>query len=280
MTANLNKAHSASTMPWVTQVLAEERPALLFGQELRVSQAQALASSSGYQLIAPRTNPRWWMGSWILVRDDLTIDEDAHEYWGRFECYVASGYVTLPDVGQVRVISAHASPNRVTTDDLSVWGKDLPVARTGPTDRPNALRYSDMVLYAIGTCASAGPVLAAGDFNESRNYQQPLGAQFFDRAQQMGLIDVTYSRWEVEKTTHFDPRHPELQVDHVFASPSIDRLIVDQPWLDPLWINPSRHVERSDHAPVWFKLTTSPRRATSSGSATAQLSTVRSPGRS
>lgn len=106
--------------------------------------------------------------------------------------------------------------------------------------------------------ASAGPVLAAGDFNESRHHQRPLGPQFFGRAQQLGLIDVTFSRWEAEKTTHFDPRHPELQVDHVFASPSIDRLIVDHPWLDPLWISSSSRVDRSDHSPVWFKLTTSP----------------------
>ena len=258
MTANLNKAHAVNTIAWMNSLLTEARPALFFGQELRLSQAQQFAASSGYHLISPQiSNPRWWMGSWILVRDDLTVEEGHHEYWSRFECYVAAGMVTLPELGNVRVVSAHASPKLVTTDVLSMWGDDLPGGRVGPTGRANALRYADLVLHAIGTTSMKGPLLAAGDFNESRHYDEPLGKQFFELVHQSNLIDVTYSRWGHEKQTHFDPRHPQLQVDHVFATPDINQLVVDAPRLDPLWMSPESRVDRSDHAPVWFKLATS-----------------------
>jgi endonuclease/exonuclease/phosphatase family metal-dependent hydrolase len=171
-------------------------------------------------------NPNWWMGSWIMVRHDLPHRADEHRYWTRFNCYVAAGIVTVPGFGDMRVVSVHARPDLVSQADLTMWRDDLPGRRTGSTGRPNMLRYSDLVLHAIGNCSKDSPTLAAGDFNESRHYDEPLGEHFFHNVGRLGLIDVTYSRWREELPTHFDPRHPELQVDHVFATPDIDQLVV------------------------------------------------------
>jgi endonuclease/exonuclease/phosphatase family metal-dependent hydrolase len=228
---------------------------MFFGQELRVAEAQDVADTAGYRLIRPRvSNPRWWMGSWILVRNDLSFREDPHEYWTRFECYVAAGFVTLNGIGEVRVISVHASPNLVSSNDLRRWQDDLPECRTGPTGLRYELRYSDLVLHSIGRCGQEGPTLAAGDFNESRHYQQPFGVQFFERAGRMGLVDVTFSRWGQETPTRRHPGHPELQVDHVFATPGVDALVVDSPEVDADWSSEDNRASRSDHAPVWFTL--------------------------
>jgi endonuclease/exonuclease/phosphatase family metal-dependent hydrolase len=260
VTANLNKAFTTTTTrAWLQDSLERTRPALVFGQELRLSEAEAIADRAGYNLIRPQVviDPTWWMGSWVMVRPDLPYRADEHEYWTRFECYVAAGFVTLPGIGDVRVVSAHASPNLVSHADLATWQDDLPDRRTGPTGRPNTWRYSDLVLHAIGTCSKGGPTLAAGDFNESRHYDEPLGEEFFHQVHRLGLIDVTYSRWTQESPTHFDPTHPELQVDHVFATPDIDQLVVGRPELDEAWSSPESRVGRSDHVPVWFTLATS-----------------------
>lgn len=259
VTANLNKAFATTTTrEWLRETLARDRPALVFGQELRLSEARAIADSAGYKLIEPRVDidPRWWMGSWIMVHSDLPRRVDEHPYWTRFNCYVAAGFVTVPGLREVRVVSAHASPNLVSREDLAMWQDDLPEPRTGPTGRRNSLLYSDLVLHAIGTRSQDNPTLAAGDFNESRHYMEPLGEQFFRNAGRLGLVDVTHSRWGEEFPTHFDPRHPELQVDHVFATPWVDQLVVDQPHLDPAWSSPQSRASRSDHAPVWFTLAT------------------------
>jgi len=256
----LNKALTpTTTRNWLEDSLAHARPALVFGQELRLSEAESIADSAGYNIIGPRVeiDPKWWMGSWIMVRPDLPHRVDEHRYWTRFECYVAAGMVTLAGLGDVRVVSAHASPNLVSHADLAMWHDDLPDPRNGPTGLPNTLRYSDLVLHAIGTCSEGDPMLAAGDFNESRHYNEPLGEKFFDNVRGRGLVDVTYSRWREELPTHFDPKHRELQVDHVFATPDVDQLVVDRPELDGAWSSPESRVSRSDHAPVWFTLATS-----------------------
>ena len=82
-------------------------------------------------------------------------------------------------------------------------GGRLPTGRTGPTGRVNALSYADLVLHALRGCALERPLLAAGDFNESRHYKEPLGPQFFERVDTYGLVDVTFSRWPDERPTRF-----------------------------------------------------------------------------
>lgn len=255
VTANLNKAHNTETLPWVHNVLGAQRPALFFGQELAPEKVQDLAEKYGYQLVAaPQRNARWWMGSWILARDELSVEPDTAEVWGNFECYLASAWLTLTGVGRVRLVSVHASPQLATSEHLSLW-PELPSRRTGPTGRPNALRYSDLALHALSQFANE-PLLAAGDFNESRHYDAPLGAQFFEKVTEAQLIDVTFAHWLEERQTRFHPTDPALQVDHVLATQEISRLVTSPPSIDPAWSTPERRSERSDHAPVWFTLST------------------------
>jgi endonuclease/exonuclease/phosphatase family metal-dependent hydrolase len=108
-------------------------------------------------------------------------------------------------------------------------------------------------VHELSRCSDA-PLLAAGDFNESRHYNLPLGEQFFDRVQQAGLTDVTYTHWGEERQTRFHPTDPAIQVDHVFATQDVSRLIVSPPWVDPAWMSPESRTDRSDHVPVWFTL--------------------------
>jgi endonuclease/exonuclease/phosphatase family metal-dependent hydrolase len=253
VTANLNKAHNAHTVPWLEHVLGVDRPALVFGQEMAAKRVQRLAGPHGYQVIAAQQKDGRWMGSWILVRSELDVTSDDADAWSRFECYVAAGWVALP-VGPVRVVSVHAIPDLASLEHLSLWQPaELPLKRTGPTRRPNALRYSDLVLHSLSRFAGE-PLIAAGDFNESRHYNAPLGGQFFDNVKKAGLTDVTYTHWGEETQTRFHPTDPALQVDHVFASQDVGRLIVSPPRVDPAWSSPDSRVNRSDHAPVWFTL--------------------------
>jgi len=227
----------------------------MFGQEMAPERVQGLAERHGYQLItAPQRKDGWWMGSWILVRSELGVTSDEAEVWSRFECYLAAGWVTLPGLGPVRVVSVHARPRLASRELLSLWQPaELPVRRTGPTSRPNALRYSDLALHTLSRFAGE-PLIAAGDFNESRHYDAPLGGQFFDNVTKAGLTDVTFSHWGEETQTRFHPTDPAIQVDHVFASQDVGRLVVSPPRVDPAWSNPESRVDRSDHAPLWFTL--------------------------
>ena len=256
VTANLNKAHDPRTLEWLHRLLNDRRPALMFGQELRVVQAEAVAAEAGYHLIRPPVvKPRWWMGSWIMARSELEVVPDPHLSWARFECYLAAGFIELPRIGQVRIVSVHASPRQVTRQALAEWGVDAPAGRLGPTGQVNRPWYSDLVLHTLGSVSADGQsLLAAGDYNESREYQPPFGSQFFARVERSGLVDVTYSHWQSERQTHFDGRHPKIQVDHVLASPDVAQLVVHEPFVDPDWIDETSRADRSDHAPVWWTL--------------------------
>jgi hypothetical protein len=70
VTANLEKAHNRKTLPWLEQVLDVDRPALVFGQELKPESVEGLAKAHEYQFSARRSASQsggWAHGSWFAM---------------------------------------------------------------------------------------------------------------------------------------------------------------------------------------------------------------------
>jgi hypothetical protein len=109
VTANLEKGHAHGTLPWLERALAE-RPAMVFAQELnRRSTVESLATTYGYHPVVwpAHVEPRWWMVSWIMVRDDLALEPlegDARKLLAPFSSYVAAARVGWPPLGSMIVL--------------------------------------------------------------------------------------------------------------------------------------------------------------------------------
>ena len=93
-----------------------------------------------------------------------------------------------------------------------------------------------------------GPMLAAGDLNEARSWDdthpgEPWGEEFFTRIAHAGIIDVLHSHWKVER-----PTRDGYQLDHVLASHDVaDRIPC------PSVVSDAEHTP-ADHAPVRFEV--------------------------
>jgi hypothetical protein len=266
VTANLEKGHKPTTRRWLEAAVLR-KPAALFLQEFRdLDYLSALAHEHGYSLIRPpRLDPRWWIVSSLMVQSDLQprpLDPATESLISVFGSYVAGSWVQLPGVGQTVMLSVHASPTAATSVDLARWVGPLPPTRDGGTGRRArpTLCYSDLVLEAMVRLADEAPVLAAGDMNEARAWDDDprhaghtWGREFFERVALSGLVDVTYDLWHEERRTRFHPSDPHLQLDRVLASPSVAANI-DTAELDPGWSTPDL-LAQSDHAPIWFGYT-------------------------
>lgn len=266
VTTNLEKGHLRGTLPWLERALAE-RPAMVFAQELnRRSTVESLAATYGYHPVVwpARVEPRWWMVSWIMVRDDLVLEpleEDARRLLVPFSSYVAAARVGWPPLGSIIVLSVHASPNVVTEEDLGAWPAERPEARSGGVGVPRAgrLLYADLVIAALRELTADGPVLAAGDLNEARGWDErhpghTWGEEFFAAVADAGLVDVTWGLWGEERPTRIYAEDLGYQLDRVLASPDVARL-VRRAQLDPYWMQPnSERSQLADHVPVWFEL--------------------------
>ena len=90
-----------------------------------------------------------------------------------------------------------------------------------------------------------------------------FGEEYFARAAEAGLVDVTFRSWGEERRTLYLRRSfghrdgSELSVpfqsDHVLASEDVAARIT-VPVTDPLWDDAERRRHQSDHAPIWFKM--------------------------
>jgi hypothetical protein len=267
VTANLEKGHKPGTREWIERAV-ESNPAVLFLQEFRdLPFLEALGEQHGYVLIRPvRVDPRWWVVSSILVRSDLNprpLEPGLAGVIDVFDSYVAGALLHLPSIGDTVALSVHASPSAVTERDLERWPRPLPDPRDGGAGRRRhpTLFYSDLVLEAIHRLAEQMPVLAAGDFNEAREWDtdprhqgHTWGQEYFDRLRSYRLIDVTYRLWQEERRTRFHPSDPALQLDRVIATPDVERCITGAA-LDPGWGSDPDLAVLADHTPVWFDLT-------------------------
>jgi endonuclease/exonuclease/phosphatase family metal-dependent hydrolase len=154
--------------------------------------------------------------------------------------YVAGVEVQFPS-GWIPVYSVHASPSLVGDDlpDVAVNGREC---ETGPW-------WSDVAAAGLIEAAADGsPVIAPGDYNECRRWDDDhpghtCGYEFFIGLSNAGIGDCT-SSWNPERATR---QNPPYQVDRVFADErTCEHIAVrdEMPSFDGL----------SDHAPIWFEI--------------------------
>lgn len=270
VTANLERG-SAGSWEWLARTLATQRPALVFGQELaQRERLEELAAQHCYQVKWPTdVGPRDQVVSWVMAARHLKArpvsDQRLLSLLAVHGSYVAAAEVTWPKLGKLTVLSMHASPAPVPAEALALYPGDLPPARSCGSDTRYGGRYfySDLLLDALADAATRGHVLAAGDLNEARkwddiNQGHTWGAEFFNSLHPRGLHDVTFELWGEERRTRFHPTHPGYQLDVALASPGV-RDLVTHADVDPDWTSHTiSRGEKSDHAPLWFTVRPSP----------------------
>jgi hypothetical protein len=236
-------AHEPPAMDWLRSCADVD---LLLVQEAPVAWREAIEDR--YQAVAYEGANQYRCRSFVAVREGsgLGLEQlnfDGAEYHGS---YVAAATLTSRAIGELTVMSVHASPTRPSDKDVQRWTLPLPPVR--PTGQPSELWDSDFVLETVARLAPrTTPMLVAGDWNEARAWDKHhpgtwWGKEFFDAVTKAGLVDCTYSRWHTEKPTH----GTVYQDDHVFASASVDRIIGPVMSVEP--------VPGSDHDAIAFTL--------------------------
>ncbi len=258
-----NSAARATGMAEWAREAARRQPAVVFAQEVPLDGWHTEWTSAGYH-VTFGVDRGWRMRSALITRQDLSItrltEADVPNLWYHGSYVAAARWENAP-LGPVALASVHASPSPADPDAYGWTGAD-PQARHGGDDP----RYvggrtwdSDYLLSTLGEMARVAPVIAAGDFNESRaddidesgHHRCTWGEEFFARAEEeYGLTDCVQRACGAEL-----PTRGRLQLDHVLASGRAAQLISDdpQPYVDPAWSRPSGQ-PLSDHAALWFHL--------------------------
>ena len=155
-------------------------------------------------------------------------------------------------------MSVHASPQQADPALYGWTGADVQPRDGGgdPRYTPRRLWDSDLALETLHLLSESGPLLAAGDLNEARDFDLVNGEQvgswgqeYFQRLKEAGLHDVTFERWGEER-----PTRGTLQLDHVLHNDGTKGLLdgLPAPELDTAWSDQDHAL--SDHTPIWFRL--------------------------
>ena len=257
---SLTMAGRQRMVEWFRHAVAQRSPAVVFAQET-TDELLAAAREAGYG-ITLGSEPQWRPRSAILTAEDIRVEPLDPRQWPTLSyhgSYLAAGTWRNSPIGEVTLVSVHASPKPVEPE-LYAWPVHLPEARTGGGDprwKPEVLWDSDLVLSTLGLMAHGrSPLLAVGDFNESRlhdfdNSGRQLGTwgvEFFERAARLGLVDFTLAIVGVEI-----PTREGLQLDHILGTASAQELFAHPPVIEPdeAWAGGSGP---SDHTALWFLL--------------------------
>lgn len=159
--------------------------------------------------------------------------------------YVAAAAIDLPTLGEVVLLSAHASPTALDAE-ASPWTGEHPTARNLEGRGGGRLWHSDYVLSSVRALVQAHRhVLVAGDFNEARRWDEiyggTWGVDFFMAVENAGLRDLTYSAWDNRE----DDTRDGWQIDHAFATEELAAL-AGRPEVGPPWPTP----DATDHRPL------------------------------
>lgn len=187
-----------------------------------------------FESAGPPYRPR----SAVIARKDLggeSFEYSTSDYHG--------SYVAAATVGDLVVMSVHASPNALSEQWRQQWtqpGRTLPDEYRGP------LWDSDLVLETVRVHAVGRRVLACGDWNEARRWDVDhaggTGAAFFRRLATLDLIDICCPDERDAPRTH-----DKLCLDHIIGSPGVaDRIAVGQVVDEHEW--------PADHRPVEFTI--------------------------
>ena len=133
--------------------------------------------------------------------------------------YLAAARVQLGSLDPFVAVSVHASPTPFEARYRNDWPWRLAEERTVQVGQ--RLWDADFVLDTLlRLTKDRVGVLAAGDFNEARAFDtagNPWAKQYFARAKNAGLRDVTHRLWEGER-----PTRGAFQDDHVLATANLD----------------------------------------------------------
>lgn len=249
-------ARHSGMIAWAERAVLE-RPLVVFAQELPSSDWLEVWTSRGYKAFFG-ADRGWKVRSAVLVRHDIDAEPQAIPNADYHGSYVASARLSLP-AGEVLAVSAHASPNMAEPDRYG-WVGERPEPRDGGNDpryKGRELWDSDLLLATLGDLAKLQPVIAAGDFNEAKEYdldpttgkRGTWGQEYFDRAKSLGLTEVFSALWRSERATR-----GLLQLDRCFANePAFPLLSATPARLDEDWdsLDPS---QLSDHRAVWLSV--------------------------
>ena len=269
VTANLggsyggSSARNSAMTSWGERVLAARRPAIAFIQELPYGNDSWLQpwTTADYR-VTFGVDRGWRVRSALLTRPDLEIaslpasDLPNLTYHGS---YLAVARWSAAS-GPIILASVHASPQKAEPEKYG-WQGDVPEPRGGGGDRRytgGQLWDSDLVLTTLSELArvSNGRLLAAGDFNESLDFDLGAGEtpgtwgkEYFDRARAAGLVPWLHEQWGGER-----PSHKDLQLDHVLVTEAALPILSSDPApeLDEAWIADEHGL--SDHTPIWVAL--------------------------
>jgi hypothetical protein len=251
-------ARAAGMAGWAREAMHTRRPAVVFAQEVSEPWLDLWRPHYDVVLGVPRG---WRIRSALLVRDDLDIAPLAAEDWPSLNYhgdYLAAAHWRTRSSGEVTLVSVHASPQEADPQRYGRPGPDVPARHGGDDLRYPAQRLwdSDLVLETVRGLGAAGPLLAAGDLNEARDFDLlqgrrvgSWGQEYFQRVDEAGLRDLTWDRWGEEKATRGG-----LQLDHVLHNDRAAALLDGPaaPELDAAWQGDCSGL--SDHRPIWFSL--------------------------
>jgi hypothetical protein len=202
VTANFQQFQPGSRT-WLERALVKRRPAVVFGQEMPdLLWLEGLAGKHGYQVVSPGSgvvlDPRCHVVSWLLIEEILQPRPVIPAVWDLFaihESYAAAARVAWPGVGDVIVVSMHASPHPSGQLTWTATARPRRLTRSGPETRHSGeVWYSDFFLNALNHLLVEGHVvLAAGDLSETRNWDDThpgrWGEDFFANVAASGLVD-------------------------------------------------------------------------------------------
>ena len=256
-------ASRAGMDAWLGVVLAQPEsrwPSLVFAQETRGPWLERW-QEAGYHVVT--ASPRYRPVSAVITRLEVVGDRPASiPTQGYHGSYLVGLHVLLPgDTAPLLAVSVHASPRVVDEHNLEIWdslaARPRPRVGAGAGAGAGRLFDADMVLATLAECALQGSVLAAGDFNEARDWDDShpgeWGRDFFERARKHRLQSPLFELWGEERTTRFNPRGRSYQLDHLLATREVAALVTEA-WVDDRWDDAESRHGRSDHAPVWFAL--------------------------
>lgn len=245
---------------WAGDAQRARQPAIVFAQEVTSGWMDSWRTE-GYQVIYG-VSKGWQIKSALLVREGLAVtaltDAD-YPTLGYHGDYVAAARWHSAQ-GEVLVASVHASPKEADLERYP-WPAEAVKPRHGggdPRYPGSRLWDSDLALGTLKILAKDSALVAAGDFNEAKNFDfvdgrqvGTWGEEYFERVKKAGLNSYTSERWQQMER----PTHEDLQLDHVFHSEQAGALMTGpEPQLDPAW-EAAGH-ELSDHTALWFPIRT------------------------
>jgi hypothetical protein len=223
---------------------------VVFAQEVPNDEWLGIWEANGYRVVEYDGKP-YRTRSALIVRSGIGVVKDGWDFptRGYHGSYVAAAMLHHPPLGPVVLMSVHASPNPVSEDWESLWrntGHSLPPEYRG------RLWDSDLVVESVRLVAeSAGgvPVIAAGDWNEARNWDRDhaggSGAAFFKHLGARGLIDACCPNGIDAQPTHGSDGRA-LRLHHIVTTKNIPFAVDIEPPTGEAW--------PADHRPVEFTI--------------------------